>query len=319
MDIVERECEVEALKNCYASDRSEFVAVYDRRKVSKIGFGGATAGIPNYVHAFDPHKEEDRRGVVEAIKEAYKLGINYFDTAEAYGEGASESIFGEGLDGIPSEELFIASKVAHTKDEGDKKVIRSGAEVRQSIENSLKRLRRDYIDLIQIHGTYYSEDMVAAILEKGGIAEAIEKAKEEGLVRHIGFSIESQNVGLDRFLECGRFDVMQIQYNLLFQHPYDPYFKIGSLYKASEYGIGVAAMRTVTSGIFQKWIKLVNPENTFDYNPALVQFVLSCPCVDVALLGMRSAARVRQNVEICNDLSGRISIHDLHYRIAPPE
>ncbi|MCL2068854.1 MAG: aldo/keto reductase [Oscillospiraceae bacterium] len=289
------------------------------RKVSKIGFGGATAGIPNYVHAFNPNDEKDRLGVIEAIREAYRLGVNYFDTAEAYGEGASESIFGEGLDGIPPQEIFLASKVAPTKNDGGKAVIKTGAEIRASLENSLKRLRRDYIDLIQIHGTYYSEDMLNELLAKGGAADALEKAKAEGLVKHIGFSIETQNVSLDRFLECGRFDVMQIQYNLLFQHPYDPYFKIGSLYKASEYGIGVAAMRTVTSGIFQKWIKLVNPANTFDYNAALIQFVLSCPLVDVALLGMRSAARVRQNVEICNDLSGRISIHDLHYRIAPPE
>jgi predicted aldo/keto reductase-like oxidoreductase len=110
---------------------------------------------------------------------------------------------------------------------------------------------------------------------------------------------------------------MQIEYNLLFQHPYDPYFRIGSLYKAKDrINVGVAAMRTVTSGIFQRWVQLVNPSNTFNYSPALVQFVLSCPRVDVALLGMRSAERVRENVAICNDLSGRINIEDLHYRIA---
>jgi len=53
---------------------------------------------------------------------------------------------------------------------------------------------------------------------------------------------------------------------------------------------------------------MVNPENTFDYTPALIQFVLSNPLVDVALVGMRSAQRVRENVDIVNDIASRIDI-----------
>ena len=282
------------------------------RRVSKIGFGGATAGIRNYVHKFDPEKEEDRRGVIEGIREALNLGITYFDTAESYGSGASEGLFGEGLAGVDPETIFLATKVSPVR-EGK---VRSAASVRESLENSLKRLRRNYIDLIQVHGSYYSDEHAREILGKGSVVDALEKARDEGLVKHIGFTIEAQNTAQDRFLDSGRFDTMQIQYNLLFQHPYDPYFKCGSLYQAKEQNLGVLAMRTVTSGIFQKWIQTVNPGNTFNYNPALVQFVLSNPFINVALLGMRSAKRVRENVEICNDLSGRIDIEALHYRIA---
>ena len=50
------------------------------RKVSRIGFGGATAGLKNYTGAFDPQKQADREGVVAAIRRAYELGVNYFDT-----------------------------------------------------------------------------------------------------------------------------------------------------------------------------------------------------------------------------------------------
>jgi aryl-alcohol dehydrogenase-like predicted oxidoreductase len=281
------------------------------RKVSKIGFGGATAGIRNYVHSFDPEKEEDRRGVIEGIQEAFKLGITYFDTAESYGSGASEGIFGEGLVGIPPGNIFLATKVTPSRENK----VRPAMDIRESLENSLKRLRRNYIDLIQVHGSYYSDELAQEILKKGGVVDTLEKARDEGLVKYIGFTIEAQNTALDRLLNSDRFDTIQIQYNLLFQHPYDPYFKCGSLYQAKEKNLGVAAMRTVTSGIFQKWVQLVNPQNTFNYNPALVQFVLSNPFVDVALLGMRSAKRVRENVEICNDLSGRIDIQALHYRI----
>ena len=57
----------------------------------------------------------------------------------------------------------------------------------------------------------------------------------------------------------------------------------------------------------------LNPENTFDYTPALVQFSLSSPFVDVALLGMRSARHVEQNVAICDDTAGRIDLDALLY------
>jgi aryl-alcohol dehydrogenase-like predicted oxidoreductase len=288
------------------------------RSVSRIGFGGATAGISNYVHDFDPRDAKDRQGVIDGIREALALGINYFDTAESYGAGASEEIFGEGLEGVPSGDIFIASKVTPTRSQGGVVTARGGDDARRSLEASLKRLRRDYIDLIQIHGSYYAEETAIALMEKGGLADALQKAREEGLVRHIGFSIECQNAALDRFVESGRFDTMQVQYNLIFQHPYDPSFTSGSLYKAKEHGLGVIIMRTVTSGIFQSWIQLVNPENTFNYSPALLQFVLSNPLVDVALLGMRSAARVRENVAIHDDLSGRIDIAALHNRFPTP-
>jgi len=59
---------------------------------------------------------------------------------------------------------------------------------------------------------------------------------------------------------------------------------------------------------------MVNPENTFDYTPALLQFVLSNPFIDVALVGMRNAAEVIANVNICNDFDSRISLDELHTR-----
>jgi len=282
------------------------------RRVSRIGFGGATAGIPDYINAFNPNNPKDRGGIIEAIQRAYELGINYFDTAESYGDGASEGIFGEGLRGIPSDRIFLATKVTPA----DKNGIRGPDRIRASLEASLRRLRREYVDLIQIHGGFYSEDIAREILNGGGVADVLRKAKKEGLVKHIGFTVEAQNIGLDLLLESRLFDTVQIQYNLLFQHPYDPYFQIGSLYKVEEQGLGVAAMRTATSGIFQKWVQTVNPGNTFNYHPALVQFVLSNPLVHVALLGMRSVREVEENAAICDDLSGRIDIQALHYRIA---
>jgi uncharacterized protein len=276
------------------------------REVSRLGFGGATAGLKNYLHEFDPEKAEDREPVVAAIRRAYELGVNYFDTAAAYGDGASERIFGEGLQGIDPESIFLATKVGAWKSEA--------GQVRRSLESSLRNLDRDWVDLLQIHGTVYHADHAERIFRPGGMLDEMETLREEGLIRHIGFTCEAENEVLYRLINCGRVDVIQMCYNFIFQHPYDPGWQSGCLYDAESAGLGIAVMRSTTSGIFQKWIQTVNPENTFDYTPALIQFQLSNPLVDVALVGMRSVQRVEQNVALCSDLEGRVDIDELFRR-----
>ncbi|MDR3121600.1 MAG: aldo/keto reductase [Clostridiales bacterium] len=274
------------------------------RKVSRLGYGGTVAGLKHYMREFDPEDQKSKETLIEALQTAHQLGVTYFDTAAAYGDGVSERIFGEALQGIPEDDIFLATKVSA----GD------AAKTRASLERSLKNLRRDRIDLIQIHGTNYSDELCDEMLGANGMAEELEKAKREGLVRYIGFTIECQNPALYRFIRSGRFDVMQIEYNLMFQHPYDPSWESGSLYDAEKQGLGVAVMRTATSGIFQRWIQEVNPANTFDYTPALIQLVLSNPLVDVALLGMRTADRVRANVAIVEDTEHRVDLNAIHTR-----
>lgn len=273
-------------------------------KVSRIGFGGAPAGMKNYLHAFDPTKEEDREGIIKAIHKAVELGINYFDTAPAYGEGQGEEIFGEALQGVDPGKIFLATKMSV----GDKD------HVRRSMEASLKRLKRNSIDLIQIHGTSYSEEEADLVLKKGGVLDEMCRLRDEGLVKWIGFTSEDQNPAMYRLIRSERFDMMQTCYNFIFQHPYDPVRKSGSIYEAEKMDMGIATMRPATSMIFRKWIEKVNPNNTFDYTGALVQFVLSNPLIDVVLIGMRSVKRVVQNIEIYNNTSGRIDIDDLHHR-----
>jgi predicted aldo/keto reductase-like oxidoreductase len=115
-------------------------------------------------------------------------------------------------------------------------------------------------------------------------------------------------------MASGRFDEVQMCYNFIFQHPYEPSRPFGSLYEAEKNNLGIVTMRAPTSGTFQRWIRMIRPDDTFDYNGALIQFVLSNPLVDVVLVGMRSADRVRQNVAIANDLSGRVDIAAIHGR-----
>jgi len=272
------------------------------RKVSRLGFGGAPAGIENYLDTYSPEDQNARQEFIDAIHFAYESGITYFDTAPAYGNGASERIFGEGLDGVPAEDVFLATKVSF----GD------AAFTRRSVEQSLVNLKRESLDLVQLHGTYYSPEVFQSIMAPGGQLEELEKAKAEGLIKNIGFTIECQNEALYGFIKSGRFATMQVEYNLLFQHPYDPNWKCGSMFEAEAAGMGILTMRTLTSNIFQQWMRHIRPEDHYDYNPALLQFVLSNPLVDVALVGMRNKEQVTANIRTMEDAANRISMEQIH-------
>jgi aryl-alcohol dehydrogenase-like predicted oxidoreductase len=265
-----------------------------------LGFGGAPAGLAQYLDDYDPARDADREGVVAAIKRAVELGITYFDTAPGYGGGAGESIYGEALDGA-REDVFVATKVS--RDVGD---------VRASVEQSLKLLRTDHVDLVQIHGNSYTSDQADEIFAPGRTLEQLEQLKTEGLTRFVGFTSEDNNAAVFRFIDSGRFDVMQISYNLLHQHPAEWTRPSGSLFEARDAGVGVVTMRTLTSGIFQKWANTVRPDDDFDYTPSLLQFVLSNPLVNVVLVGMRTVDEVESNVMTANDLSGRVDHKELH-------
>jgi uncharacterized protein len=278
----------------------------NRIPVSRIGFGGATAGLTNYIEAYDPGDPANRETMMAALRRAVELGVNYFDTAPGYGDGLAETIFGEALQDAP---VFLATKVP----------LAAAGRMRQSLETSLRRLRRDRIDLLQLHGSSYGPDGEALVLRPGGMLEEMRRLKEEGLVGLTGFTTEDNDAAVYRFIAAGGFDVMQIGYNFLHQHPYDPTRPFGSLIEAKRRGMSTVTMRTATSGTFQRWVQMVNPANTFDYTPALIQFVLSNPLVDVALVGMRDIATVEANVRIWRDLGNRIDLTALHARYVGPK
>jgi uncharacterized protein len=275
--------------------------------VSRIGFGGAPAGLTNYLDPFSPVDTKQRDGVIAAIKHAVESGITYYDTAAAYGTGESEKIFGEGLAtaGIADKrnDLYVATKVSHNE-----------PKPRESIENSLRNLRLDQIDLVQVHGTTYTPEAREQTLGNGGVLEVLEQARDEGLIKHIGFTTEDQNPPVYEFIESGRFDVMQTCYNLVFQHTYEPTRPFGSIYEADKAGMGVVTMRSLTASVFQRWMKVVRPDDDFDYSPALLQFVLSNKLIDVALVGMRTPEEVDKNIAVLNDTANRFDLDDIHQK-----
>ena len=272
------------------------------RTVSRLGFGGAVAGLKNYLHDYDPADEGQRGQVVAAVEKAIELGVTYFDTAPGYGAGLSESIFGDGFRGADFSKLFIATKVSSRFEKG---------EGIRSIENSLKRLGAPALDLVQLHGSSYSAEHADFVLREGGMIDELEDAKRQGLIKHIGFTTEDNNDSVYRFIRSGRFDMYQLCYNLFFQHPYDPNRPFGSLFEAEKQGMGISSMRPTTSGLFSKWMHMVDPGNKRDYTQDLIRFCFSNPLIDVVLVGMRNAGRVIANVALCDDIGSRIDIMDL--------
>ena len=144
--------------------------------------------------------EQDEGEAIAAIDEALGIGINFFDTAELYGDGCSEELLGKAFLN-KREQAVIASKVAGDHLRRD--------DLRRACEGSLKRLRTDYIDLYQIHWT----DWEAPIEETMG---ALEELRREGKIRAIGVS----NFGprdMKSALAAGECCTNQLPYNLIWR------------------------------------------------------------------------------------------------------
>jgi aryl-alcohol dehydrogenase-like predicted oxidoreductase len=153
--------------------------------------------------AMCPHKTypgQDDQAAIGAIHAALDAGINFFDTAEAYGDGYAENILGRGLEGR-RDEAIIATKVSsnHLRE----------ADMRACCEASLRRLRTDYIDLYQVH--WPNHDI--PFEETAAVLEAL---KDEGKIRHWGVS----NFGkrdLAEAIEVQRPEANQVPYSLLWR------------------------------------------------------------------------------------------------------
>jgi len=140
------------------------------RELSRVAFGGVIV---------DGERQEDaNRFVAEAIE----MGVNYFDVAPTYGN--AESKLGPALEPY-RKDVFPACKTEDRSSEGSKRLL----------DNSLENLRTDHFDLYQLHAIYNLED-VERTFGKNGAFETYRKAKEEGIIKHIGFSAHSTEAAL---------------------------------------------------------------------------------------------------------------------------
>ncbi|MGG4012493.1 aldo/keto reductase [Bacillus smithii] len=168
--------------------------------VNPIGLGTNAVGG----HNLYPNLSEETGKQV--VRTALENGVNFLDTAFIYGPERSEELIGEVLKEFRREDTVIATKGAH-KLVGDKiEIDNSPAFLRQAVEDSLRRLQTDYIDLFYIHYPDESTPKYEAVGE-------LKKLKDEGKIRAIGVS----NFSIEQLKEAnqdGYVDVLQSEYNL---------------------------------------------------------------------------------------------------------
>jgi aryl-alcohol dehydrogenase-like predicted oxidoreductase len=202
------------------------------------------------------------------VQRALERGMNYFDTSPDYADANSEIALGEGIRGFPRDRVFIASKFCTPK--GHLKRGTPVAGVIAAVEESLKRLGTDYLDLAHIHAVNSVDRLMDA-----SIHEAFGRLKEAGKVRFLGVS--SHTADLERVMhhavECGRFDVIMVAYN------FKSWSELASIFrKAHQRGVGVVAMKTL-KGAHHSKLADFTPTERESFAQAAFKWVLSNPNV----------------------------------------
>ncbi len=180
-------------------------------KVSRLCLGCMTFGEPDRgKHAWTLPEESSRL----IIKHAIDGGINFFDTANSYSDGSSEEIVGRALrDFARRDEVVVATKVYHQV--GDLPEGLSRAQILRSIDDSLRRLNMEYVDLLQIHRWDYNTPIEETL-------EALNDVVKAGKARYIGASSMhasqfAQALDLQAQHGWARFVTMQDHYNLIYR------------------------------------------------------------------------------------------------------
>ena len=175
--------------------------------VSELVFGGG------YVGGLLMHQNDETKR--SAIRRALDAGINFIDTAPSYGNGDSERAIGWLLKEV-EDTPYVSTKVKIDPTTRNDLI----GQIESSIHDSLSRLQRDSIDLLQLHNPLGIEDdgeilAVETLFAKQGIIEGLNKFRSEGLTRYIGFTALGEADSCLAAIQSGAFDTAQIYFNLL--------------------------------------------------------------------------------------------------------
>lgn len=307
--------------------------------VSEIGFGAWAIGGNAYGNSYGSTDDAESR---RAIRRAYDLGCNVFDTADVYGHGHSEEVLGEALQDVRPN-VVIATKVGGNFYNRDvhplvrdrvAQLIGTAYEqiprdaplpvihdatftpgyIRFAVEQSLRRLRTDYIDLLQLHNPSLSQ---ISTMETYGVLEDL---KAEGLIRFYGVSVHPPEEGMAA-IQATMPDTVQIVYSLARREPEAAFFPAARLAN-----LGVIAREPLANGFLagrytreSSWergdIRSRMPRAHVAQLVALgervaelarksgatpaqlaIRFVLEQPAVATAIVGMKTVAQVDENL-----------------------
>ncbi|MDR1702374.1 MAG: aldo/keto reductase [Sporomusaceae bacterium] len=185
--------------------------------VSELGFGGI------------PILRLGAEDAVKIVRTAFAGGINFFDTANAYQD--SESKIGKAFAGM-RDKVIIATKTTR----------RDGKGAAEQLENSLKMLQTDYLDLYQLHQVSQEADWEEASAP-GGVLEMVKKAQTAGKIRHLGVTSHSLAMAV-KLIQTGHFSTIQFPFNFIEEDANKELFPL-----AQKMDLGIIAMKPFAGGM----------------------------------------------------------------------
>ncbi len=197
-------------------------------EVTRFGFGGI------------PIQRVSEPEAIEVVKYALEKGMDFIDTSRMY--TTSETRIGKALKETDKKAALATKSFGRTADS-----------IRKDVEISLKELQRDYIDIYQCHGISSKEEYLR-ITAPGGALYGLQKAKEEGLIGHIGITSHSLDL-LEQILDDGLFETIMVCFSFL-----EPAAREKVIPKAIDKQVGILAMKPFSGGVIEsasaalKWI-----------------------------------------------------------------
>ena len=277
-----------------------------RREFVKIGVAGAAAlAVPAAAGAASPMPERplgrtghnvrlfslggqatlEKEGTHDTslaiINRAIDLGVNYIDTAAAYGRGISQMYIGEVM-ATRRKEVFLATKT-RSRD-------RDGA--LRDLEQSLKSLKTDHVDLWQNHNVMRDEE-VDQMVGKGGALEAMLQARDQKMIRNIGITGHFDPAVLARALDLFPFDTVLMALNPADKHRLS--FIEGLLPLANQKKMGIIAMKIPARGRMFREGGITSIKDPMRY-------VLTLP-VSTVIIGCDTVAQLEENIQVAKTFS----------------
>ncbi len=274
-------------------DRDRLGEVLPKRKlgrtnqyVTMLGTGGYHVGWTT---------ERDAQEVIEAALEG---GVRFFDTAESYADGTSETRYGKYLTPKYRDLIFLMSKSTG----------KDAKTVKEHLEGTLRRLKTDQLDLYQVHAISTPDDVDSRI--QLGVLDVLLKAKEEGKIKYLGFTGHQNPFAHSRMLERTEesdiFDTVLMPVNVLDQTYFS--FTKNVLPKALERNMGVLAIKSLADGRFFAKKENANWSSDDPLIPNYISikeamhFVWSLP-VSVLISGNENATFMREKIALARSFT----------------
>ncbi|HVI07536.1 MAG TPA: aldo/keto reductase [Candidatus Binatia bacterium] len=258
-------------------------------KISALGFGGHHIG-----------DAPDERTAVQMVHEAVDGGITFYDNCWEYRRGKTEVWMGAGLKGRRDKVFLMTKTCPHGRD---------ASVALEMLEESLRRLQTDHLDLWQVHGMGFENDP-ELFIRKNGAAEALEKAKKEGKTRFVGFTgHKDPKVHLAMLATGFPFDSVQMPLNV-FDHHFKSFEK-QVLPELNKRGIAALGMKPLSGHGDAIRQGVITAEESLRY-------AMSLP-VTTTITGIDSLEVLHQNLRIAQNFTpmGEAEMNELRERCKP--